>query len=126
MAGIIVIDEFLGDVHELYQASDCYFYPVNSPTGAIEIPLSVIEACACNLPVLTTRFGALTEAIREGNGFHYYDRVSEIVEKFAAIRLSRPETVAKVREFSWEKVFRTHLYPQMQSLVRESRGGGAQ
>ena len=124
MAGIIVIDEFLGDVHELYQASDCYFYPVSSPTGAIEIPLSVIEACACNLPVLTTRFGGLAEAIREGNGFHYYDRVSEIVEKIAAIRLSRSETAAKVKEFSWDKVFRTHLYPQMQSLVRESRGGG--
>ena len=125
MAGIIVIDEFLGDVHELYQASDCYFYPVNSPTGAIEIPLSVIEACACNLPVLTTRFSALNEAIREGNGFCYYDRVSEIAEKIAAMRLSRSETAAKVKELSWEKVFRTHLYPQMQSLARESRGGGA-
>jgi|WetSurMetagenome_2_1015567.scaffolds.fasta_scaffold67373_2 glycosyltransferase involved in cell wall biosynthesis len=126
MAGIIVIDEFLSDVHELYQASDCYFFPVNSPIGAVEIPLSVIEACACNLPVLTTRFGGLAEAIREGNGFFYYDRVSEIGEKIAAIRLSRPETAAKVKEFSWDTVFRTHLYPQLQSLVRESRGGRSQ
>jgi glycosyltransferase involved in cell wall biosynthesis len=125
MAGIIVVDEYFSDVHELYQASDCYFFPVNSPTGAVDIPLSVIEACACNLPVLTTRFGALAETIREGNGFYYYDRVSEITEKLAAIRLSRSETAAKVREFSWEKVFRAHLYPQMQSLVRESRGGSA-
>ena len=125
MAGIIVVDEYLGDVHELYQASDCYFFPVNSPTGAVDIPLSVIEACACNLPVLTTRFGALAETMREGNGFHYYDRISEITEKIAAIRLSRSETAAKVRDFSWEKVFRTHLCPQMQSLVRESRGGDA-
>jgi glycosyltransferase involved in cell wall biosynthesis len=125
MAGIIVIDEYFGDVHELYQASDCYFFPVSSPTGAVDIPLSVIEACACNLPVLTTRFGALAEAIREGNGFHYYDRVSEIGEKIAAIRLSRSETADKVREYSWEKVFRTHLYRQMQSLASESRGEGA-
>lgn len=125
MAGIIVIDEYLDEVHELYQASDCYFFPVNSPTGAVEIPLSVIEACACNLPVLTTRFGGLVEAIREGNGFSYYDRISEIVEKISALRLIRPETAAKVREFSWETVFRTHLYPQMQSLARESRGGSA-
>ncbi len=125
MAGIIVIDEFIGDVHELYQASDCYLFPVNSPTGAVEIPLSVIEACACNLPVVTTRFGALAETIREGNGFCYYDRISEIAEKIAGIRLSRCETAAKVQEFSWEKVFRAHLYPQMQSLARGSRGGGA-
>jgi glycosyltransferase involved in cell wall biosynthesis len=125
MAGIIVVDEYSSDMHELYQASDCYFSPMNGPTEAVDIPLSVIEACACNLPVLAARFGALAEAIREGNGFIYYDRVSEIAEKIAAIRLSRPETAAKVREFSWEKIFRSHLYPQMQSLVRESGGEGA-
>ncbi len=124
-AGIIVIDEFLGDVHELYQASDCYLFPVSNATGECEIPLSVIEACACNLPVVATRFGALPAAMREGDGFCFYDRASEIGEKIVAIRLSRPGTAAKVREYSWEKVFRAHLYPHMQSLARESRGGRA-
>lgn len=125
MAGIIVIEEYYRDVHELYQASDAYLFPVSDPTGAVEYPLSVIEACACNLPVITTRFGGLPETIREGNGFHYYDRISEISEKIAAIRQSRPETVAKVRDLSWEMVFRRHLYPQMRSLVEESKGGNA-
>jgi glycosyltransferase involved in cell wall biosynthesis len=125
MAGIIVVDEYFSDIHELYQASDCYFFPVIAPAGAVEIPLSVIEACACNLPVLTTRFGALAETIREGSGFYYYDRVSEIAERIAALRLCRPETAAKVREFSWERVFRAHLYPQMQALAHESKGGNA-
>jgi glycosyltransferase involved in cell wall biosynthesis len=124
MAGIIVIDEYIGEVHELYQASDCYVFPVSSSTGAVEIPLSVIEACACNLPVLTTRFGALPETIREGNGFCFYDRVSEIHEKIAAIRDSKPETAAKVAEFTWEKVFRARLAPHMKMLTRESAGGG--
>jgi len=125
MAGIIVVDEYFSDVHEIYQASDCYFFPVNSPAGAVEIPLSVIEACACNLPVLTTRFGALGETIREGTGFCYYDQVSEIAERIAALRLCRSETAAKVKEFSWEKVFRAHLHPQMQALAGESRGMSA-
>jgi len=124
MAGIIVIDEYIGEVHELYQASDCYLFPVNSSTGAVEIPLSVIEACACNLPVLATRFGALPEAIHEGSGFCYYDRVSEIQEKIAGLRESRPETAAKVADYSWEKVFRTRLSPHLKTLSRESARGG--
>jgi glycosyltransferase involved in cell wall biosynthesis len=125
MAGIIVIDEYFHDVHELYQASDAYLFPVNRSGGAVEIPLSVIEACACNLPVITTRFGALPETIREGNGFHYYNRVSEIAGKIAEIRQSRTETAAKVKDLSWEKVFRTHLYPRMRSLAEESRDESA-
>jgi glycosyltransferase involved in cell wall biosynthesis len=121
LAGIIVIDEYIEDVHELYQASDCYLFPVANPMGAVEFPLSVIEACACNVPVLTTRFGVLPETIREGNGFHYYDRVSEIGSKLAAMRESTCDTAAKVRDFSWEKVFRKYLYPSMRSLTQASR-----
>lgn len=123
MAGIIVVDEYFPEVQELYQAADCYIFPVSNPTGAVEFPLSVIEACACNLPVLTTRFGVLPEMIREGNGFHYYDRVSEIAGKIASIRDSKPATEAKIRDFSWEKVFRMHLMPHMRNLVQESGGG---
>jgi glycosyltransferase involved in cell wall biosynthesis len=124
MAGIIVIDEYIAEVHELYQASDCYLFPVTSSAGAVEIPLSVIEACACNLPVLATRFGALPEAIREGNGFCFYDRVSEIQERIAALRLSRPETARTVADYSWEKIFRTRLSPHVKMLMRESATGG--
>jgi glycosyltransferase involved in cell wall biosynthesis len=125
MAGVIVIDEYVENVHELYQASDCYLFPVASPTGAIEFPLSVIEACACNLPVITTRFGALPDSIREGNGFQYYTRASEIGPKIAAIRESTCSTAANVRDFSWESVFRKYLWPPMRSLVRDSREGRA-
>jgi glycosyltransferase involved in cell wall biosynthesis len=120
MAGIIVIDEYFQDVHELYQASDAYLFPVNSPAGAVEFPLSVIEACACNLPVLTTRFGILEEMIREGNGLAYYDRVSEVAGRIAALRQTRPDTSAKVKGFSWDAVLRTHLLTQMRALAAES------
>jgi glycosyltransferase involved in cell wall biosynthesis len=122
LAGIIVIEEYLHDVHELYQASDAYLFPVNSPVAAVEYPLSVIEACACNLPVITTRFGGLPGTIREGNGFCYYDRISEIAERIASVRESHPDTASKVRDFSWDMVFRRHLYPQMRSLAAESKG----
>ncbi|MDD4856912.1 MAG: glycosyltransferase [Candidatus Krumholzibacteria bacterium] len=123
MAGIIVIEEYVRDVQEIYQASDAYLFPVSSPVGAVELPLSVIEACACNLPVISTRFGQLPEMIREGNGFCYYDRISEIGERLAAVRHSGTDTASKVGDCSWEKVFGKYLYPQMRSLARESNGG---
>jgi glycosyltransferase involved in cell wall biosynthesis len=119
MAGIIVINEYIDAVHELYQAADCYLFPAASLLGADEFPISVIEACACNTPVLTTRFGALPGAIPEGNGFHYYDRVSEIASTINRIRGSASDTASKVKDFSWEGVFRKYLYPSMRSLVRE-------
>ena len=117
MAGIIVIDEYLEDVHELYQAADSYLFPVSDPTGAVEFPLSVIEACACNLPVIATRFGALPEIIREGGGFRYFDRISEIATHLAEARQSRAATAEKVRDFSWNAVFRAHVEPHLRSLA---------
>jgi glycosyltransferase involved in cell wall biosynthesis len=117
MAGLVVIDEYFPDMHKLYQAADCYLFPVSNPMGAVEFPLSVIEACACNLPVVTTRFGALPEIIHEGNGFHYYDRVSEIAERISDVRQSKPATAAKVRDYSWDMVFRTHLSPHVRTLT---------
>ena len=78
MAGVIVFDEYLDRMHELYQAADCYLFPVSNPTGALEFPLSVVEASACNLPVITTPFGALPEIIREGEGFPYIRSFAEI------------------------------------------------
>jgi glycosyltransferase involved in cell wall biosynthesis len=120
-AGIIVIDEYFRDVHELYQASDAYIFPVTAPGGAVELPLSVIEACACNLPVLATRFGLLPEMLREGGGLAFYDRSSEIAGALAALRRSRPETSAKVRELSWDAVLRARLMPRLVELAARSR-----
>ncbi len=121
-AGIIVIDEFLRDVHELYQAADCYLFPVYSPTGALEFPLSVIEAMACNLPVLSTRFGALTEVIEEGDGFYYFDKTAEIDGKLAELRNLAPATANKVKDFCWGRVFDKFLAPHLRSLCDTRKG----
>lgn len=118
MAGVIVIDEYIAPVHELYQASDAYLFPVGDPMGAVEFPLSVIEACACNLPVVATRFGILPEMLPEGGGLRYYDRVSQIPDHIAAIRLEPPATASKVGDFSWRMVFRKYLVPHLRALAR--------
>ena len=119
MAGIIVIDEYTDDIHELYQACDLYLFPVSSNCGALEFPLSVIEAAACNLPTLTTRFGALPDILKESEGYLYYDESAEIPEKIGILRESRPETSHLVSQFSWSNVFDRYLEPHLTLLSRK-------
>jgi glycosyltransferase involved in cell wall biosynthesis len=117
LAGIIIIDEYIEAVHELYQAADCYFFPVADRTGAVEFPLSVIEACACNLPVVATRFGIIPDMLGEGDGLRYYDRITEIGERIALVRAQPASTASGVANFSWEMVFRRFLTPHMHALT---------
>ncbi len=113
MAGVIVIDEYIENVQELYQASDCYLFPVFLPTGALDFPLSVIEAAACNLPVLTTPFGVLPQIITEGDGICYFENPAEVPVKLSRIREITSSTSKKVEGFQWNSVFSKYLMPHL-------------
>jgi glycosyltransferase involved in cell wall biosynthesis len=57
--GAVVIDSYVPAIEELYQLADVYLFPVRQEKAAIDMPLSVLEAMACNLPVVSTPFGGL-------------------------------------------------------------------
>ena len=120
MAGVIIIDEFMRDINEVYQAADCYLFPVFSPTGAVEFPLSCIEAAACNLPILTTRFGALERFFPEGDGLLYFEKANEIKEKISRLLRTRTNTHRLVEGFTWEEVFKRHIEPYINKLQGKS------
>jgi glycosyltransferase involved in cell wall biosynthesis len=69
-AGVLVKREFLPEIERWYQAADVYVFPVTDLQGSIEIPLTVLEAMACGIPVATAPFGGLpslfarTESLR--------------------------------------------------------------
>lgn len=106
-AGIEVIASFQTHVEEWYQAADCYVFPVRQESGAIEFPLSILEAMACNLPVVTTPFGGLVDAFQETACFQYYrrkDRLVDRIEKVLGAENCCNRDVV-LHGFTWEKTF---------------------
>jgi glycosyltransferase involved in cell wall biosynthesis len=105
--GVRVIDTYVERVEELYQIADCYIFPVRQTGGAIEMPLSVLEALSTGLPVVTTRFGALTHWLPSTPGLTYVDTDQEMisaVERIVGAAPQRGDIAAGVARFAWRHV----------------------
>jgi len=72
----IVITRYLESIEEIYNACDYYIFPLGDMSksyypksyqeiGAIDMPLSILEAMACNLPVISTKIDAI-EVLLQG------------------------------------------------------------
>lgn len=101
-AGVVVITKYVERIAELYQMADCYVFPVRSAQGSVEIPLSVLEAMACDLPVVSTPFGELPRLFPAGDGVRY---ISDDAAMADAVRLALAEgparTRARVLQYGW-------------------------
>jgi glycosyltransferase involved in cell wall biosynthesis len=81
-SNITIIHKYIEHINEFYQLSDIYYFPVTN-LGCIDVPLSVLEAASCNIPILTTRFGELM-TINETPGFEFiqdFDKVNGQIER---------------------------------------------
>ena len=86
---LTLIDTYLPHVEELYRLADVYLFPVVAAHNCIDVPLSALEAAACNLPVVATPYGELKELLGK-DGF--YEIESFEPEKLnATIRLALEE-----------------------------------
>jgi glycosyltransferase involved in cell wall biosynthesis len=108
--GVVVFAEYLPHIEELYQLSDCYLFPVFSDQACIGTPLSVLEAMACNLPVITVRYGTLPTWFQEGQGLFFADTPQELVHGIIRVRsLNGCHTREKVIPYSWQDIARKLL-----------------
>lgn len=71
---ILIIDEYISSVEEIYQLADVYLFPVQSDESCIDVPLSVLEAASCGIPVVATKYGELKE-LQGQKGFYFLDSV---------------------------------------------------
>jgi glycosyltransferase involved in cell wall biosynthesis len=85
-SGIIIINRYINNIAEIYQLSDLYIFPVVANCSSIGLPLSILEARACGIPVLTTEFGSAKMFLDEDFGNIYYAKPHDFLDKVEDIR----------------------------------------
>lgn len=116
-AGVTVIHEYLEDISIVYKAADLYVFPIEdngnempssyNQVGAIDLPLSIFEAMACNLPVVTTRFGALHRLFSSGSSFIFVGGIEEIMSVVKGFDYSIvSDTRNMVIKYNWPEIVR--------------------
>jgi len=105
-AGIWIYDSYIERIEEVYQMSDVYLFPVINDHSAIEFPLSVVEAMACNLPVVTTPYGSLPDYFNESDCFRYFTKEEELPHLIEAVTQAKCNNKSRVAGlFTWSSVF---------------------
>ena len=105
-SGCTVWIKHFPNIEEIYNLSDCYVFPVINKKACIEMPLSVLEAMACNLPVISTRFGALPRVFKEDGGLFFVEKDRDIINSLKEIKEGDIEikTREKILPLSWENI----------------------
>jgi len=102
--GCVVWRGYFPAIEEVYGLADAYVLPT-SPEGSLFIPLSVLEAMACGLPVISTPFEGLVYYFQSTKGLIFTGE-GEIPLALKRWRRSglAPRTRDKVEVLSWTRV----------------------
>ncbi len=101
-AGCIVRTEYIDRIERYYNAADVYVFPTTDDGNSIQAPLSVFEAMGCNLPVIATEFGGLTDCFEAGDGLRFVDDVRSVTE--ADLEFETVDTRSKVEPYAWSSI----------------------
>lgn len=97
----LLIDDYVEHIEEIYQLSDLYFFPVVDAGHCIDVPLSVLEAASCGIPVLTTEYGE-AKVFKDKEGFSYissFDNLNELVNN--AMNVKTDKIRDAVSDYDW-------------------------
>lgn len=101
--GLIIKTEYFPDISLVYALADVYIFPVMDRSGSIEIPLTVLEAMACNRPVATYPFRGLPDFIVESESMRYFNDYKELTTILPGIMDGDGNRKAAMK-FSWDNI----------------------
>ncbi len=106
-----IIEDYLPDIQEVYQLADVYLFPVLEYGRCIDVPLSCLEAAACNKPIVTTNYGEMKE-FQGKHGFIFTERFDQkSLEQHlqTALTLQNSFTRDAVLPYDWDEAIATLL-----------------
>jgi glycosyltransferase involved in cell wall biosynthesis len=82
------------NVLDAYKECDVYVFPVEQAGGgAVELPLTVLEALAAGAPVVSTPYGVLPDALKDVPGVTFYRDDSELIQALRTAATRKAENL---------------------------------
>lgn len=104
--GIIVKNEYFPSINTLYCMCDVYIFPVQNYGGSIEMPLTVLEAMACDKPVITSRFRGLPDFLTETKSLRFFDTYEDIEKNIDEI-MGQTGNRKFILNYTWDNIANT-------------------
>lgn len=105
---IMIWRRYFPNIEEIYALADVYIFPVFEKLNSIDIPLSVLEAMSCNLPVISSKYGGLERIVEPGDGLFFIQNENDIRKIVNELKESSIaggiHTREKVLKLSWNNV----------------------
>jgi len=103
--GIVIIDRYIENIQEIYQLSDCYIFPVIEPNSSIGLPLSILEARACGIPVITTDYGSVRQYLDNDFDGIFYSTPEAFVDTICLIKESGLQSFQQTKVNGLNEIF---------------------
>lgn len=104
-SGVTVHKGYLENVEEIYQMADVYLFPTRSTEYVISIPLSVMEALSCGVPVIGYKdFPNLCSVGAADGSITLIDRKEELNKVIAKTVKKKQNISLLLKQKTWEQV----------------------
>lgn len=114
-AGIIILDGYIKHIEEVYQLSDIYIFPVVAINGSISFPLSVLEARACHVPVISSDYGSLKHFLGDDIGGIYYCKEKDFLSTALSIKKADSQVYNQTKVQEMNTLFFNAIYNEIDS-----------
>lgn len=112
-SGIIILEGYIERIEEIYQLSDIYIFPVVDKNGSIGMPLSILEARACAIPVVTTNYGSIMLFLKNDFGGIIYSNPDNFLREVNNLTISCANSYDKTKIYELNNLFYEIIHNQI-------------